>query len=199
MQRPVVDLPQPLSPTSPRVSPRRMENVTPSTAFTSAILRWKMMPAVTWKYIFSSRMSTKKSPFLAVVYLTVVWASGLIGLGPPLPDIYPAGGVVLLVDQHERGRLFTAAVDVVGAAGIERAAAGHVHHVGRQPLDRDQLVFLGLVQSGHGLEQAQGVGMPRGAVDGAGVSRLHDLTGVHHVHTVRITRHHAQVVGNDDN
>ena len=35
---PVVDLPQPLSPTSPSVSPRRSVKDTPSTAFTVADL-----------------------------------------------------------------------------------------------------------------------------------------------------------------
>jgi hypothetical protein len=39
MQRPVVVLPQPLSPTSLSVSPRRTEKSMPSTAFTSPILR----------------------------------------------------------------------------------------------------------------------------------------------------------------
>ena len=38
MARPVVDLPQPLSPTSPSVSPRRSAKLTPSTAFTVADL-----------------------------------------------------------------------------------------------------------------------------------------------------------------
>ena len=60
--RPSVVLPQPLSPTSPNVSPRLTSNVTPSTAFTSAILRWKMMPEVTGKYILRSRAWTRLSP-----------------------------------------------------------------------------------------------------------------------------------------
>ena len=51
--RPVVDLPQPDSPTRPSVSPSRTKNEIPSTAFTSAILRWKRIPEVTGKYIFS--------------------------------------------------------------------------------------------------------------------------------------------------
>jgi hypothetical protein len=42
--RPVVDLPQPLSPTSPRVSPRRRLNETPSTACTVATCFWTITP-----------------------------------------------------------------------------------------------------------------------------------------------------------
>src|SRR3990170_5896757 len=134
MQRPVVDLPQPLSPTRPRVSPWRMPKLMPSTAFTSAILRWKMMPAVTGKYIFRSWISTRMSPSRKTVSPPAVCALGLIGVGPPLPDVDPAGRIVLLVRQHEGRRLLTAAVDVVGAAGVEGAAAGHVHQVRRHPL-----------------------------------------------------------------
>ena len=44
--RPVVDLPQPLSPTSASVSPRAMVNDTPSTARTIPALRWRNAPAV---------------------------------------------------------------------------------------------------------------------------------------------------------
>ena len=40
--RPVVLLPQPDSPTSPSVSPRRIVNETPSTAFTDPTACWKM-------------------------------------------------------------------------------------------------------------------------------------------------------------
>src|SRR5579864_1723784 len=60
-QRPIVVLPEPLSPTSPSVSPRRMANDTPSTALTSATWREKT-PAVTGKYLRTSRTSRRTSP-----------------------------------------------------------------------------------------------------------------------------------------
>ena len=44
MQRPVVDFPQPDSPTSPRVSPAMMSNEMPSTAWTRATSREKSPP-----------------------------------------------------------------------------------------------------------------------------------------------------------
>ena len=46
---PVVDLPEPLSPTRPSVSPRRMVKETPSTALTVATRRWIRMPLVIGK------------------------------------------------------------------------------------------------------------------------------------------------------
>ena len=48
MARPVVVLPQPDSPTSPSVSPRRIEKLTPSTAFTVAARPPKSPPPI-WK------------------------------------------------------------------------------------------------------------------------------------------------------
>src|SRR5690349_12085824 len=53
MHRPVVVFPQPLSPTSPKVSPRRTEKSIPSTALTSPTLRCVMIPSVTGKCIRS--------------------------------------------------------------------------------------------------------------------------------------------------
>src|SRR5215469_9985579 len=53
MQRPVVVLPQPLSPTSPKVSPRRTVKSMPSTAFTSPTFRLTTTPSVTGKCICS--------------------------------------------------------------------------------------------------------------------------------------------------
>src|SRR5579872_2596910 len=44
--RPVVDFPQPLSPTSPNVSPRRTNRSTPSTAFTFATVRPNSPPLI---------------------------------------------------------------------------------------------------------------------------------------------------------
>src|SRR5581483_10180697 len=67
MARPVVDLPQPDSPTRPSVSPRLISKETPSTAFTSATFRWKIRPAVTGKYIFRSSTRTSVSPIRALV------------------------------------------------------------------------------------------------------------------------------------
>src|SRR5690349_20004517 len=62
MARPVVDLPQPDSPTSPSDSPRLTEKLTPSTACTAPTLRWKMIPFVRGKCITRSLTSRSTSP-----------------------------------------------------------------------------------------------------------------------------------------
>jgi len=62
MQRAIVDLPQPDSPTTPRVSPSRSVNETPSTAFTEATSFWKTMPRVTGKCFFRFSTTSSSSP-----------------------------------------------------------------------------------------------------------------------------------------
>src|ERR671916_2828511 len=57
-----VDLPQPDSPTRPRVSPRRMVRLTPSTARTCPMVRLKTMPWVSGKCFFRSRISSRGAP-----------------------------------------------------------------------------------------------------------------------------------------
>ena len=52
MARPVVDLPQPDSPTNPSVSPRATLKLTPSTAFTVPTCLRRIAPAVIGKWIF---------------------------------------------------------------------------------------------------------------------------------------------------
>src|SRR5919204_525982 len=61
-QRAIVDFPQPDSPTTPRVSPSRTVNETPSTAFTAAICFWKMIPWVTGKCFFRSSTTRSSAP-----------------------------------------------------------------------------------------------------------------------------------------
>lgn len=49
MVRESVDLPQPDSPTSPRISPFPIESVMPSTAFTESTCFWMSSPFLTGK------------------------------------------------------------------------------------------------------------------------------------------------------
>ena len=67
MARPVVDLPQPDSPTRPRVSPRKTSKVRPSTARTAPTLRCTMMPLVIGKWTLRPSMDTSASPSAAAV------------------------------------------------------------------------------------------------------------------------------------
>src|SRR5215470_3329642 len=58
MVRPKVDLPQPDSPTTPRVSPSSTLRLTPSTAFTASLLR-ENRPSPTGKCFFRARISNR--------------------------------------------------------------------------------------------------------------------------------------------
>jgi hypothetical protein len=62
MQRAIVDLPQPDSPTTPSVSPFLTLKVMPSTAFTEATSFWKMIPRVTGKCFFRLSTTSSSSP-----------------------------------------------------------------------------------------------------------------------------------------
>src|SRR6185437_1560987 len=72
MQRPVVVLPQPLSPTSPRVSPRRTVKSMPSTALTSPTLRLMTIPSVTGKCICKPRTSRSGLVSLSATAMTLL-------------------------------------------------------------------------------------------------------------------------------
>src|SRR3990172_4605119 len=118
MTRPRVVLPQPLSPTSPSVSPRLISKLTPSTALTSATLRWKMIPEVTGKYIRMSSTRTIVSPpapaegvlgACSTTMLSLLLRRGrrLGGQGHALP--LPAGAVVVGPNGQQRRHLLSAA------------------------------------------------------------------------------------------
>ena len=66
MQRAIVDLPQPDSPTTPSVSPAFSEKLTPSTALTDPTSFWNTSPRVTGKYFSSpsTRRSSLPEPFV---------------------------------------------------------------------------------------------------------------------------------------
>src|SRR6267143_4829351 len=66
MARPVVDLPQPDSPTRPSVSPFSTKKSMPSTARTAPIWRWKMIPCVSGKCILSAVTVRRLLPLSAV-------------------------------------------------------------------------------------------------------------------------------------
>ena len=75
---PTVVLPQPDSPTRPRVSPGLMEKETPSTAFKGVVF---INPVLIGKYCFKSRTSTRYSLLFFTSSLTVC----LLFLPPWLP------------------------------------------------------------------------------------------------------------------
>src|SRR5436190_13014546 len=67
--RPVVDFPQPDSPTRPSVSPFSTKKSIPSTARTAPTWRWKMIPCVSGKCILSAPTSRRLRPLPATAVL----------------------------------------------------------------------------------------------------------------------------------
>src|SRR5579884_1066408 len=102
MQRPMVDLPEPLSPTRPRVWPLGMERETPSTAWTAPIWRWMMMPWVMGKCITRSSMRRK----LSLVMVGAVAGAGIaIALSSSVDAASPGGRRALLEGVSAIGRV----------------------------------------------------------------------------------------------
>src|SRR5712692_7845407 len=187
--RPSVDLPQPDSPTRPRVSPCLISRSTPSTARTQATVRWRT-PAVTGKYFLRPRTSTSGSAEVqALLSLAAVAVSGiqvLSGLG------HPAGGELRLADRLQGRRLLGAALDPEGAAGMKGASARRADQVRRQTLDRLERLPVVVVQARDGAQQGPRVGMLGAGEDVVGRARLHDLARVHHQHALAHVGFNAQ-------
>src|SRR5690606_39171032 len=128
-----VDLPQPDSPTTPRVSPRCRSKETPSTALMAPICRLKSTPWVSGKCLTRSRTSRTRSPVGAIVDL------------PPVV----AGAATSRADLVQLRLIGHAVVLPVRAARVEGAAGGHAQQVRRQALDRVEFLPL-LVDPRHG-------------------------------------------------
>src|SRR2546427_2640563 len=79
MARPVVDLPQPDSPTRPSVSPRSTKKSIPSTARTAPTWRWKMIPCVSGKCILSACTVRRFIPLSAVAVERLRWMNSSFG------------------------------------------------------------------------------------------------------------------------
>src|SRR5712691_1432338 len=133
----VVVLPQPDSPTRPRVSPVLMVKLTPSTALTQPRRRPRKEPP-TAKYFLRPRTSSNGSP-----------TCGLLE-GLPAPD-GPAVTQVLLA-----GLLSTATVQGVRATGLEAAARRQGRGIRRLTGDGVQRLFT--PQLRYGVEQGSGIG-----------------------------------------
>src|SRR5262245_23610771 len=126
MQRPVVDLPHPDSPTRPRVSPAMMSKLTPSTAWTRATSREKSPPLM-GKCL--TRFLTRSSG--SAIAVSFAWRS-----------VEPAGHLVAWLHfLEERLLLRVHRLDEL-AAGGETAAGRHVEQARHHPRDRLQPLLL---------------------------------------------------------
>src|SRR5688572_23729529 len=181
MAKPVVLLPQPDSPTRPKVSPRRTSNDTPSTAFTLPTWRRMTAPAITGKWTLRSLTSR-----------TVSGADIGAELGMKMTGREMIGSAS---DQH---RALAADVGSAPAARREGAARRQVGEVGWRALDRHEPRARFLVEARHRGHQADRVGMARPGVDLARRPRLDDAAAVHDADPIGVARHHAEIVGDQD-
>src|SRR5574337_548467 len=207
--RPVVVFPEPDSPTRPSVSPRRIANETPSTAFTAPIWRCTMNPLVMGKYFTNLRTSKRMS--LAGPALTLssvmclrrsVSSSRAVGRGRQ-PRRHGGAflvlGRVLAVQETPRrvvgaNRIlrrvrFHADLHGKRTPGRKRAPGGQVNQTGRLPFNGDE-AFLTPIELGDGVQQPPGVrvlGIRKGRIHGR---PLHRPPRVHHHDVVARLRHH---------
>src|SRR5689334_676189 len=121
MQRPVVVLPQPDSPTRPSVSPRPISKLTPSTALTTAGRPPKSPPPTSKCF---TRFSTRR------IGSGVLMRSGGSRGGRVKLAGEPAGREVIGRDRLEPGLVLAAPIDGEGAPGREGAAHRQAREVG---------------------------------------------------------------------
>src|SRR5690348_7858571 len=121
--RPSVDLPQPDSPTSPRVSPVLISRSTPSTACTYPTVRCRT-PEATGNQTFRSVIETSGSAAVHARVSVLTAVSTTLELHTGLRD--PARGTLGVADRQQFRRVARAALDPEGAAGMERATRGQV-------------------------------------------------------------------------
>src|SRR5262245_45252598 len=172
ISRPVVDLPQPDSPTSPSTSPRSMVKLTPSTAR------------------MTRRRARRQAPPTANRFSSP-WTSTSAGITSHAHD--RTRHEVPRPALDERRLLTPAALDRQRAAGRETAAAGGLPEIRRRALDGRQGLPepTGMRQTS---KQAAGVGV-QGLVEDPGRRRqLHDPPGVDDGDAVAELGYHAEVV-----
>src|SRR5262245_55111323 len=183
--RPTVDLPQPLSPTRPSVSPRRIAKLTPSTALTTPPRRAPNTPPPTGKWTLRSTTS-------------ITGASILSGLrdrrGPRRADLEPAARAMAGADLAQRRRRRAAGGLGVRAARREAAEARLAQRFRRQAGDRRQPRRAGLVGPRDRLQQADRVRHARVGEHRLRRRLLDDAARVHHRDAVGHARDHAKIV-----
>src|SRR3954447_3495198 len=206
-----VDLPQPDSPTSPSVSPRRSVRFTPSTARTWPTVRLKTIPWVSGKYFFRSLISSSGAPGggaggRAASASGSSDAAMLPELSSDTQDLLAvvAGRLAAGDDQAQRRPVPGAvapreglrAEPATGAAGVEGAAGRDLRQVRRLTGDRLEPASLDL-DLRHGAHQTVGVRVGRVGEDVVDRPPLDDPPGVHDRHVVGHLVDHAEVVGDE--
>src|SRR5256886_33250 len=175
IRRATVDLPQPDSPTSARVSPWRTSSVTPSTARSSRL----PSPSSTRS---SQGRETSKSR---------VTASTLSNGA----RMQPAGGLALF-SRHQLGTRAQAALEALWAARVERAAARDRVEAWHRAFDlREARAPRACRDARNGSHQPRGIGVPRRMQHVANRADLDDAARVHDRDTICGLGDNSHVVG----
>ena len=179
--RPAVDLPQPLSPTRPSVSPRARSRSMPSTRAPS---RAAKPERAAHREVHRERARLEQRAGLLGHGSTprglwqCRWCS--VAAAPSAPDT---------PRSHKRKR--------ARAARLERAAAGVARQVRRQPRDDAQRRACAPLEARDAREQPAVYGCAGALNSVVGRRGLDDAPGVHDQHAVGHARDDAQVVGDE--
>src|SRR4051812_14073541 len=198
--RPSVDLPLPLSPTSPTTSPRLSSRLTLSTALMVPVSRPNSLASVpprSSKCTERSRTSTmvldplRASGFvdngqlLLLQWLfptrrNLVLRADQPALDPAAPRTLDVHGVLACTDIH---RVRTARVEAASVRGVDEIRRGAGDEVQPGRVERDRRA-----------EQLRGVGMLRPPKPSRAPPLPHDPAGVHHRHSITRLGNDADVV-----
>src|SRR6266849_5304556 len=200
MQREVVVLPQPLSPTRASVSPRSTWKETSSTARTCATTR-RSRPRRMGKCLRRLLTSSRRS------VIGYAWCWRTTGFDRASSrkrssrrlGIEEAGRLLRDSDRTRRRLLLIAtAGHEVGASRMERAPRGAVVRMRDGALDDGQARANARLDARHGAEQSPRVGMLGLVEDGVHGPLLDDPPQIHDGDLVAHLRDHAQVVRDED-
>src|SRR5262245_2482625 len=176
----VVVLPQPDSPIRPSVSPAAMEKLTPSTAFTQPVLRLRIAPVPTGKYL--RKLSSSSSG--------AVMHHRCSEPGQPASGCPPWGALNVL------GILRRAVLHHLGATWVKGAAGWRACQIGR--LARNGIEWLLASELGHGAQECFGVGVFGGIEQVAHSPHFHDPAGIHDCHAIAHLGDDAEIVRDEN-
>src|SRR6266581_13120 len=186
---PVVVLPQPLSPTRQKISPRPTSRSTPSTARTYSGVALRNASKNPRRFSNQTRKS------LRTRYGSRATSRRL--LRRRRRGVQVACGEVIRSDRIEAGLLVDAELPRVFAPGMEPAPERRIDQRRQEARDvrRERLRTLDVRE---GADQVLRVRMLRVLVDVPDGPALHDFPGVHDRHRVARLRHHTEVVRDQD-
>src|SRR4029453_6496203 len=185
MVRPNVDLPQPDSPTMPKVSPSSPHKLTPSTALTAPLLREKS-PSPTGKCFLRSRISNR----LIAIRTLILCTRPQPGLGKM------AGDKMILLFFYQLRLRISAQPGGFGAAVPDSTAARKMQRARDDSRDGVQALFLFVSRARQRIEQTHRVGMKGSREDGLRARWLKHLTRIHDRDLVGLFRHDTEIVSN---